>query len=140
MDGSLYQIKDAGLLILKIGIGGMMVYHGLPKILGGAGMWNNLGKAINNFGITWGFTFWGFMSAFAEFFGGIALILGLYLPLFCSLLVINMIVATVMHLKKGDGLPVATHPIENGIVFLSLIFIGAGKLNIVELCKILFKK
>jgi len=134
------EMKNAGLLILRIGIGAMMIYHGYPKLIGGTAMWNGLGKTIGNFGITWGFTFWGFMAAFAEFFGGIALILGLYLPLFCSLLVIDMIVAAVMHMKNGDGFPVATHAIEDGIVFLSLIFIGPGKLNIVEMFNLLCKK
>jgi putative oxidoreductase len=37
-----------------------------------------------------------------------------------------------MHLSKGDGLSVASHAIENGIVFFSLIFIGPGRLSLDE--------
>jgi len=51
------------------------------------------------------------------------------------LLTINMIVATSMHLNRGDGLGGASHAIEDGIVFLSLILIGPGKYSLDEKLK-----
>jgi putative oxidoreductase len=121
------KYADAGLLILRIGIGTMFIYHGLPKIMGGPQGWGELGKVMGIFGINFMPQFWGFMAAFAEVIGGIAIILGVLMRPFCLLLVIDMVVATAMHLRKGDGLLVASHAIEMGIVFFSLIFIGAGR-------------
>jgi putative oxidoreductase len=46
-----------------------------------------------------------------------------------------MIVATSMHLSSGQGLGVASHAIEDGIVFLSLILIGPGKYSLDEKIK-----
>ena len=43
-----------------------------------------------------------------------------------------MLVAAVSHLSRGDGLSGASHAIELGIVFLSLIVIGAGKYSVDE--------
>jgi hypothetical protein len=38
----------------------------------------------------------------------------------------TMAVAATMHLRGGDGLPVASHAIEAGIAFLGLLLLGAG--------------
>jgi len=121
---------NAGLLVLRIGIGCMFLYHGLPKLLGGPAVWTELGKAMGALGVTFAPVFWGFMAAFSEAFGAVALITGLLIRPFCALLAIEMAVAANMHLRKGDGLLVASHAIEAGIVFLSLIFTGAGKYRI----------
>jgi putative oxidoreductase len=131
----LNKYRDIGLLILRIGIGGMFIFHGFPKILGGPGNWEKLGLAMATFGIQFMPAFWGFMSAFAEFFGGILIILGLFFRPACILLTINMTVATSMHLSRGDGLGGASHAIEDGIVFLSLILIGPGKYSLDETLK-----
>ena len=129
------KYKDIGLLILRLGIGGMFLFHGAPKIVGGPEKWEQLGMAMGNFGIHFLPVFWGFMASFAEFFGGIMLILGLFFRPACMLLTINMTVAASMHLSRGDGLGGASHAIEDGIVFLSLIFIGPGKYSLDERLK-----
>jgi putative oxidoreductase len=75
-------------------------------------------------------TFWGFMATFAEFFGGFFLIGGFFFRPACLLLVIDMIVATAMHLGTHQGFAVASHAIEDGIVFLSLLLIGPGEKSV----------
>jgi len=132
---SLNKYRDIGLLILRLGIGGMFIFHGAPKILGGPAMWEKIGSVMGIFGIKFLPVFWGFMSSFAECFGGIFLILGFLFRPACILLTINMIVATSMHLNHGQGLSIASHAIEDGILFLSLILIGPGKYSLDELFK-----
>ncbi len=131
----LNKYKDVGLLILRLGIGGMFIFHGAPKLFGGAATWENLGMSIMNFGIHFFPEFWGFMAAISEFVGGICMILGLFFRPVCILLTITMTVAAAMHLGRGDGLARASHAIEDGIIFLSLIFIGPGKYSIDEVLK-----
>ena len=128
----LNKYRDVGLLILRIGLGGMFLFHGAPKIIGGPEKWEQLGMAMATFGIHFVPVFWGFLASFAEFFGGILIILGLFFRPACILLTINMTVAASMHLNRGDGLLGASHAIEDGIVFLSLIFIGPGKYSLDE--------
>ena len=50
-------------------------------------------------------------------------------------MLLTMTVAAAMHLGKGDGLKGASHAIEAGVVFLSLILIGPGTYSIDEKLK-----
>jgi len=128
----LNKYRHAGLLMIRIGLGIMFMFHGAPKMFGGPERWAKLGMATGNFGIDFFPALWGFMAAFSEFFGGILLILGLFFRPACILLAITMIVAAGYHIGKGDGLLGASHAIENGIVLLSLILIGPGKISLDE--------
>ena len=122
------RLIDAGLLVLRIGIGFMFIIHGAPKLFGGPESWQALGEmGMSTFGIGFGLSFWGFMAAFAEFFGGLCLIIGFLTRPFAILLFINMFVAAAMHLANGDGFKGASHAIEAGIVFLSLLISGPGR-------------
>ena len=124
--------RDKGLLILRIGLGGMYLTHGTPKILAGPEMWEKLGMAMGNIGIHFLPVFWGFMASLSEFAGGICLMLGLFTRPACALLAFTMTIASCTHFSRGDGLKGASHAMENGIVFLSMIFIGPGKYSIDE--------
>ena len=128
------ELSDWGLLLMRIGLGIMFIWHGYGKMFGGPEMWKSLGMAMSAWGITFAPVFWGFMASFAEFFGGIFLLLGLAFRPYCVLLVINMAVAASMHLAKGQGLSVASHAVELGIVFLGLALIGSGRLSLDALC------
>lgn len=130
MLGFLGKYRDFGLLILRIGLGAMFLWHGGPKLLGGPEKWEKIGTAISNVGIHSMPVLWGLMAAISEFFGGMCLIFGFMFRPACVFLTITMAVATSMHFGKGEGLQVASHAIEDGIVFLSLIFIGPGKYSI----------
>ena len=124
--------RHIGLLVLRIGIGLMFILHGAPKLFDGPEKWVKIGTAMASLGIGFAPAFWGFMAAVSEFFGGICLILGVVFRPACILLTITMLVAAISHLSRGDGLGGASHAIELGIVFLSLILIGAGKYSLDE--------
>lgn len=119
--------RDLGLLLMRVGMGGMFVYHGLPKLLSGPTRWEALGRATRAFGIDFAPTFFGFMAAIAETGGGLCLALGLLFRPALALLATTMIVAAAFHLDKGDGLGKASHAIEAAIVFASLLLIGPGR-------------
>ena len=126
----LSRYRDLGLLILRLGLGTMFIAHGGPKLMGGPEMWTGIGQAMSNFGVTSAPAFWGFMAGFAEAGGGVCLVLGLFMRPACLLLAVTMGVAARHHFAQGDGLMGASHAIELGIVFLSLILIGPGKYSI----------
>jgi putative oxidoreductase len=121
--------RDYGLLMLRVGIGFMfVVVHGFPKIGGGLQTMENLGKSMSVFGITFAPIFWGFMATVSEVVGGICLITGVLFRLACALMMFTMFMAVVANFRGGYGL--ASQPLELCILFLSLIFIGAGKFTI----------
>lgn len=121
------RYRDFGLLVLRVGIGIMFILHGWPKLAGGAVKWEALGGAMSHLGITFYPIAWGLAAALAETLGGLCLALGVFHRIACLLLAITMLVATVMHLGQGDSLMRASHAIESGILFASLILIGPGK-------------
>lgn len=125
------KYKDIGLLIVRIGIGIMFMIHGYPKITGGMEKWETLGNSMGSFGITLMPAFWGFMAAFAEFFGGLMIVLGLFFRPAVVLLVITMLVATSKHWPSGFGK--YSYPAESAIWFIGLFFTGPGRYSIDEL-------
>jgi putative oxidoreductase len=128
---SLGKYRNTGLLFLRIGLGVMMMVHGLPKIMGGPDGWTQLGGSMKVIHIDFLPTFWGFMAAATETFGGFLLILGLFFRPVNILLVFNMLIASLVHLSDPkQGINEASHAIELAVVFFGLIFIGAGKYSI----------
>jgi len=130
MNAFLDKYRDHGLLILRLGLGAMFMWHGLPKLLGGPELWAMVGGALGNFGVTFAPTFWGLLAALSEFGGGLLLILGLAVRPAALAMAGTMVVASTMHLANGEGLKGASHAIEVGIVFVALIFIGAGRFSL----------
>jgi len=121
--------KNFGLLIIRVGLGIMFIYHGYPKLLGGPKMWGQLGEATKHVGIHFLPVMWGLLSAVVETAGGALLILGLAFRPVCVLLLINLIVAAVVS-YSGGGLFDASHAIEDAIVFAGLIFVGPGRYSL----------
>jgi putative oxidoreductase len=120
-----------GLLTLRLGLGVMFILHGTPKITGGPDLWVNLGGAMGNIGITFAPTFWGFMAAFAEFGGGILLVLGLLTRPAALMMAFTMMIATVMHLTSGDDfMHVASRPLELLFAFVAIALLGGGRFSL----------
>jgi putative oxidoreductase len=73
-----------------------------------------------------------YLSGIAEFFGGIALALGLFFRPLTVVMAFNMLVALLFHLNLGDPYVKYSHALESGILFISLIFVGPGKFSLDE--------
>jgi len=130
-DKALEVAKDAGLLVMRAGVGFCFCYiHGLPKMTAGMPMWEKLGGAMGNLGIHFAPAFWGFMSASAEFLGGACLIIGLLTRPAAAVMAFNMVVAMTMHLVLGQGLETASHAIEDFFLFSGLILTGGGRYSL----------
>ena len=124
------KYRDLGLLMLRVGMGIMFMLHGFPKLIAGPETWMFLGGTMKNLGIDFAPVFWGFMAAVSEFGGGLFLALGFFTRPACFFLLSTMIVATLMHLSKGDPFVKYSHAVEAGIVFLSLLLMGPGKYSL----------
>jgi len=129
------KYRDTGLLLLRILIGLSFLAHGIPKLMEGPDLWIKLGKSMQFVGVTAYPIFWGLMAALAESVGGFLLLIGFCFRPACLFLVINMAVATTMHFHTTPGdfmekWSVASHAIELGSVFLSLLLIGPGRYSV----------
>ncbi len=126
----LSHYRDLALLIFRLGLGGMFMWHGWPKIIGGTEKWAGLGKTMGTFGIEFAPGFWGFMASFAEFGGGLLFALGLFYRPACFLLLSNMFVAFTSQMLDGKGLQKASQSLEDGLSFFGAAFVGPGKYSL----------
>jgi len=132
---SLSKYRDIGLLILRVLIGLSFLAHGLPKLTAGPDLWIKLGKSMEFVGVGAYPIFWGLMASLTESVGGFLLLIGFCFRPACLFLLINMTVATIMHFNTTPGglmekWFVASHAIELGSVFLSLLLIGPGRYSV----------
>jgi len=122
-----------GMLVLRIGIGlSFAVFHGYGKIMGGMPKWKVLGSKMSVLGIDFLPEFWGFMAAFAEFFGAILLIIGLFTRPAAFLLAFTMLVAIMVHMNSHESY---SHALEAFIVFIALLIAGPGKFSLDHIIK-----
>ena len=93
-------------------------------------MWEKIGSAMANYGLSFAPTFWGFMASASEFGGGILILLGLFTRPASAFMAFTMLTAFMMHTSKLDPWSKAIYPTEMFAVFMGLLFIGAGKYSI----------
>ena len=96
VDRSMYIQLQWILLLVRIVLAIVMIYYGWPKI-------RDLASNANDF-VQMGFNpgiFWGTLIAVVEFFGGVAIFVGLYAELAAALFAFQMIVGTFWKLKIG---------------------------------------
>lgn len=118
------MFADIGFLLLRILVGGLMIYHGYPKFL-------DTSKLVSGLQ-TMGFPMpelFGFLAMAAEFFGGILLVIGLGTRFALLGIIVTMAVAFfVAHGSDPFGKK------ELAFVFMcvsiAMVFIGSGKYSI----------
>jgi uncharacterized membrane protein YphA (DoxX/SURF4 family) len=115
------------ILFIRIFIGIIMFYHGMPKILGGENTWMKLGLTMSNFGIYWRPLAWGYMASMTEALGGLLIVVGLAFRPAAFMLAVNLLVAAAKHIFAGQGLDTASHPLALAAIFIFLLVVGPGK-------------
>jgi putative oxidoreductase len=116
------RLQPLALLVLRLVLGVIMIGHGYPKVFGG------LSHHVQMVG-SLGLPGWlAYLSAAAEFLGGIAVILGLLTRLASFAIFINMAVAVgKVHWRNGLlGNGGYQYPLTLAAIAFALIFFGAG--------------
>lgn len=116
------RLQPLALLVLRLVLGIIMVAHGYPKVFGG------LHKHVGFVG-SLGLPGWlAYFSAFAEFFGGILVIIGLFTRCASIAIVIDLSIAIwKVHWKHGllaEG--GYQFPLALAAIAFALIFLGSG--------------
>lgn len=124
----------AGLLILRLAIGVIMIGHGAQKVFGwwggpGLGGWT---QAMTRMRIRPPQA-WAYISAGGELAGGILLILGFLTPLACAAIAGSMLVAVyLVHLPKGFWVGKGGYEFNLSILgaTIALALIGPGSASL----------
>lgn len=119
---------DIGMLLLRLGFGlGFLYFHGWGKLVGGPERWAGIGDAVDVFGITFGYTFFGFMAAVAEAIGGFCIAIGFLFRPAAALIAATMLTAWTGEVV-GDRNP--AHTFKNLWIAIGLAFTGPGRYSV----------
>lgn len=124
------NLKDSGILIIRLMLGAVMFAHGAQKVLGvfdGKGLDATVAMMSGTFG-----SFLPYLSAFTEFLGGLAMILGITTRFWGIAILINMLVAVLMvHLKNGFiGQGSYEFPLTLAMMALAVTIAGPGRISL----------
>lgn len=123
------SLRDFGLLILRLMLAVVFVFHGAQKLFGwfdGYGL-TNTAKAFEsmNFPLPMASAI---AAGSAEFFGAIFLALGLFFRPAALVMAFTMFVASYVHLPAGFAAPKGLeYPLTLAIALLTLAFTGSGR-------------
>lgn len=114
--------SDAGILVLRIGVGALFVMAGWMKV-------SNLTETVAMFGTMGISSFFAYLTSFGELIGGIFVLLGIFTRLGALILAVAMAVA--ISLTYKDMAMVMT-PFVLFVANLSLLFSGGGRFSIMK--------
>lgn len=129
---------DAGLLVLRVGLGSLMLYYGSQKLFGAFGG-GGLAATVEGMGSGRGIPpLFAYLAVAGEFFGGMGVLLGLLTRVAAFGVACTMGVATVLNLRNpevlaaipaGDGALVARfgYPFALCCIALALLLLGPGR-------------
>ena len=127
-------MKEYSSLPLRLGLGIVFLVHGYMKLFGGIPGTTEFFAGI---GIPLA-GFFAYVVSILEFFGGIALLLGIFVQWTSILLIINMLVALfVVHLPKGFSVGKGGYEFVFVLLMglVSLAILGPGKLSLEKVFK-----
>ena len=116
------RLQPFALLVLRFVLGAIMIAHGYHKVFGG---FHHHMEFVASLGIP---SWMAYLSAGTEFFGGIAIVLGLFTRFFSLAVVIEMgVVIGKVHFKNGlTGQGGYEFPLALAAIALALACIGGG--------------
>jgi putative oxidoreductase len=118
----LNRLQPFAQLVMRLTVGAILIAHGYKKVFSG---FHHHMDTVASLGLP---AWMAYLSAGTEFFGGIALVLGLFTRFFSLAVLIEMIVAIwKVHLKNGlTGQGGYEFPLAIGTIALALLCFGGG--------------
>jgi putative oxidoreductase len=121
------KLKPVALLLLRIALGVIFMFHGYPKLFENP---HGAGQMFQHLGFP---SYFAYIAGVFEVFGGALLILGLFTRIAGLLLAIEMTVALVrVHIPQGPITQVKNYefPLALGTAAFVLATVGAGMISV----------
>ncbi len=119
--------RDIGLLVLRVGVAILFIYHGYGKLFGHAPGMEMFTGMVTGMGFPLPAAF-AYLAALSEFIGGIALLLGIFTCTAGTLTAITMLVAFIFAHKFDLNMGGAAFSLFVSAVALALV--GPGKYSV----------
>ena len=115
------------LLLLRLGLGLIFVYHGYPKLF------THMHETVQAFPRMGFPAYFAYIAGIFEFFGGWLLVLGLFTRIAALLLAGEMAIAIVrVHIPQGGLMAVSNYqfPLAMAVGAFALVAVGAGAISL----------
>jgi putative oxidoreductase len=118
----LNRLQPLALLVLRLVLGAILIAHGYHKVFGG---FHRHMEMVGSLGLP---AWMAYLSAGTEFFGGIAIVLGVLTRLFSLAIMVEMAVAIwKVHFKNGlTGQAGYEFPLSLAVIAFTLLCFGGG--------------
>ncbi len=123
----LEKLKPLALLLLRLGLGLIFVYHGYPKLF------THMHETVQAFPRMGFPAYFAYIAGIFEFFGGWLLVLGLFTRIAALLLAGEMAIAIVrVHIPQGGLMAVSNYqfPLAMAVGAFALVAVGAGAISL----------
>ncbi len=122
----LEKLKPIALLLLRLGLGFIFIYHGYPKLV-------HIHQTVREFPHMGFPPYFAYIAGILEFFGGWLLIVGLFTRVTALLLAGEMAIAIIrVHLPQGGILAMSNYqlPLTLAVAAFALVAVGAGAISL----------
>jgi putative oxidoreductase len=122
----LEKLKPLALLLLRLGLGVIFLYHGYPKLF------THAHQTMEEFPRMGFPSYFALVAGVIEFFGGCLLVLGLFTRIAALLLAGEMTIAILrVHLPQGGVMAVSNYqfPLALAVGAFALVALGSGAIS-----------
>jgi len=122
----LEKLKPLALLLLRLGLGAIFIYHGFPKLF------THAHETLQEFPRMGFPSYFAYVAGVVEFFGGWLLVLGLFTRIAALFLAGEMAIAIIrVHLPQGGWLAISNYqfPLSLAVSAFALVAVGAGAIS-----------
>ena len=121
--------KDVGLLIMRLGIAAVLLWHSVPKLIAGAPAWKSLGTTLAFINVGLPASFLGLLSLSLETVCSISLIVGYFFRLSSTVLFILLLLYSINYFNVAYK-TLMMWSLALTSVFLGLVFTGPGRYSL----------
>lgn len=120
-----------GVLLLRIGVGALLAFHGYPILTGGSSVWADVGQGAAIISLPAAlFESAGLASGIIQVAGGLLIVFGLFTRGSALLLTLIVALALANHIDAGSfQLSFLAH-LQMTLALCGLVFIGPGRLSL----------
>jgi len=121
--------KDFGLLIMRIGLAGVLLWHSVPKLIGGLAVWKSVGITMDFINLGLPANFMGLLTLALETLCSISLLFGYVFRLSSSVLFVLLLLYSFNYFNVAYK-TLMMWSLALTIVFLGLVFTGPGRYSL----------
>ena len=118
--------KDIGLLIMRLGLAAVLLWHSVPKLIGGTPAWKSVGTTLAFINLGLPASFLGLLSLALETLCSISLIFGYLFRPFSSILFVLMLLYSINYFNVAYK-TLMMWSLALTSVFLGFVFTGPGR-------------